>query len=66
MRKLSTWMLAGFALSLAGCASNATNCAGWKQISVKPDTALYLAGNDVKAGQGIASHNQFGNARGCW
>ncbi|MBC8718409.1 hypothetical protein [Ochrobactrum sp. Marseille-Q0166] len=39
--------------------SNATNCAGWKQISVKPETAVYLAGNDLKAGQGIAGHNAY-------
>ncbi|MFK4821449.1 hypothetical protein ACI0FS_14795 [Ochrobactrum quorumnocens] len=37
-----------------------------KPISVKPDTAVYLASNDTKAGQGIASHNSFGKSAGCW
>lgn len=63
--KLSTLMV--FALSLAGCqATAAPSCAGWEKISLKPSTAVYLAGNDVTAGQGIASHNRHGMNQGCW
>ncbi|WP_083331557.1 hypothetical protein [Brucella inopinata] len=36
------------------------------QLSLKPATAVYLAGNDIPAGQGIAGHNAFGKAAGCW
>jgi hypothetical protein len=27
---------------------------------------VYLAGNDIVAGQGIASHNKHGRNAGCW
>ncbi|WP_421566159.1 hypothetical protein [Ochrobactrum sp. EDr1-4] len=43
--------------SSLGGVSNVTNCMGWKQISLQPDTALYLAGNAMKAGQCIASQS---------
>lgn len=66
MKRLSVWIVIGSALSLAACQSNAKNCAGWKPISLKPATAVYLSGNDTPAGQGIASHNAFGKAAGCW
>ena len=66
MLKFGTWMLLLSVWSLAGCATSAQNCAGWNRIAVKPATAVYLAGNDVGAGQGIAGHNRFGAAQGCW
>ena len=54
-------------LTLAGCQTTAApSCAGWEKISLKPSTAVYLAGNDVTAGQGIASHNRHGSNQGCW
>jgi len=52
---------------LAGCATTAPpSCAGWERINLKPATAVYLVGNDVTAGQGIASHNKHGRNAGCW
>lgn len=60
------WMPLLFVASLAGCQTDAPSCAGWQKIPVKPATAVYLAGNDVPAGQGIASHNAFGKTRKCW
>lgn len=45
---------------------SASNCAGWQQISLKPDTAVYLAGNDTKAGIDVAGHNAYGKKAGCW
>lgn len=53
--------------SLAACAQTAKpSCAGWEKIAIKPTTAVYLAGHDVVAGQGIASHNRHGRNAGCW
>lgn len=53
--------------SLAGCQTNAPpSCAGWQKIDVLAPTAVYLAGNDLKAGQSIASHNKHGQNTGCW
>ncbi|RZS88892.1 hypothetical protein EV217_1287 [Phyllobacterium myrsinacearum] len=66
MKRSNLWMPLLFALSLAGCQTNASNCAGWQKIHIKPTTAVYLAGNDVQAGQSIASHNAFGKTRKCW
>jgi len=55
------------ALSLAGCQTTAPpSCAGWQKITVKPTTAVYLAGNDLMAGQDIASHNKHGQNASCW
>lgn len=65
----SSWRIAApvFALLiLTGCQTNTTGCAGWEKISLKPTTAIYLASNDVTAGQGIASHNRHGKNQGCW
>ena len=60
-------MLTAFALSLAACQTTATpNCAGWEKITIKSKTAAYLAGNDLTAGQGIASHNKHGRNLKCW
>lgn len=54
-------------LILSGCQTNATpNCAGWEKITIKSKTAAYLAGNDLTAGQGIASHNKHGRNLKCW
>src|SRR5690606_15314178 len=66
MKRLSAWIAIGCALSLAACQTDANNCAGWKRISMKPDTAVYLTQNDLAAGQGVASHNSYGKSRGCW
>jgi hypothetical protein len=51
---------------LAGCATNASNCAGWKRVDLKPASAVYLAANDPAAGGTIAGNNRFGKAQGCW
>jgi hypothetical protein len=67
MRLSTLSMLLLCVLSLAACQTNAPpSCAGFQRITVKPATAVYLAGNDVLAGQGIASHNAFGKTRKCW
>ncbi|WP_292131681.1 hypothetical protein, partial [Mesorhizobium sp.] len=66
MRLCGTWALLICALSLAACTTSASNCAGWNRINLKPTSAVYLAGNDVGAGQGIAAHNRYGAAQGCW
>ena len=66
MRKSTIWTALLCVLSLAGCATSASNCAGWQEISLKPETAVYLAGNDAQAGKGIAGHNVYGNKAGCW
>jgi hypothetical protein len=65
MLKLSILSLC--ASSLAACSQTVQpSCAGWEKITVKPATAVYLAGNDLVAGQGIASHNKHGRNAGCW
>lgn len=66
MRKLGTWTATAFAVSLAGCATSASNCAGWQKINLKPETAVYLAGNDMNAGKSIAGHNAYGKKAGGW
>ncbi|MET3648610.1 hypothetical protein [Phyllobacterium ifriqiyense] len=67
MTKFTLLMLLGSALSLAACSPTVSNSsAGWHKIPVKPATAVYLAGNDLAAGQGIAGHNAFGKSRKCW
>jgi hypothetical protein len=66
MRQSTTWIALLCVLSLAGCATNASNCAGWQKISLKPETAVYLAGNDQNAGKGVANHNAYGKKAGCW
>lgn len=69
-------MLMGFLmLSLTGCALNTNlgsgnadtgietslNCIGWKPIITHPDDFLTL-----RTKRSIATHNKFGEAKGCW
>lgn len=61
--------LVGFimVLSLAGCTTKSSNnCAGWSGIALKSETAVYLAGNDTKAGKAVAGHNAYGKKAGGW
>lgn len=45
---------------------NVNTCVAWRRIDLKLETAAYLAGNDTKAGKGIAGHNQFSKKQRCW
>lgn len=40
------------------------SCAVWAKISLEPQSAVYLDGNDTKAGAGVAGHNAYGKKRG--
>ncbi|MFD1226365.1 hypothetical protein [Pseudochrobactrum kiredjianiae] len=37
-----------------------------QKVNFRPETAVYLAGNDTQAGKGIAGHNAYGKKAGCW
>ena len=64
--KYLAWMLLPFALSLAGCATNASNCAGWQPIPLKPGSAVFLAGSDETASKALVEHDRYGKDQGCW
>lgn len=53
--------------SIGGCGTSFhSSCDGWRQITVKRATALYINQNDGDAAHAIISHNEFGERLGCW
>ncbi len=70
MNGFRAWTALLFAMSflVAGCTTNASNCAGWRKIPVSPAGAVKLASDPdlVPTGQGVASTNSFGRAQKCW
>jgi hypothetical protein len=61
-------MLLGCAL-ISGCQTTKPQsvCDGWEPLKIeKAETAAYIARNDRRLANGIASHNKFGKSQDCW
>ena len=60
--KCRIWIaLALISVSSLGCATNASNCAGWSAIN--PSRKDVLTEGTVKQ---MLAHNEFGVKQGCW
>jgi hypothetical protein len=75
MTRLALAFLLPCILAMSGCGAmrwmseapqNASSCAGWNKIRIKPETAVYLVKNDFSASIDIDSHNLNGQRNGCW
>lgn len=64
--KYMEWAILLSALSLAGCATSASNCAGWQKLTPSPATAVTLPASDQQFAKQVVSHNRYGVAQGCW
>ncbi len=53
---------------ISGCQQTTRQsvCDGWQKLQSKAPTAVYIIQNDRTLANGIASHNKFGKAQGCW
>jgi len=53
---------------ISGCQTTAKGsaCDGWRKLSMRLETALYVAMNDRELANGVAAHNAHGSRQGCW
>lgn len=68
MKSLMTLILPlALAALVASCGPKpATDCAGWRAVTLDDATVDRLAAEDPQALREIISHHETGRARGCW
>ena len=54
-------------IGISACAQTSSNaCDGWRNLTPSSGTRSYIVANDRPFAEQVASHREFGRARGCW